>query len=95
MHGLGLQYGPQFQTIRTLQRNDAEIFATLEPADDTRGYVVPPMLLDGAFQTLAVGLMQDSESELFLPVGIERLECFGPVEGQVFSLAEWTDAEGA
>ncbi len=93
-YSLGLRYGPQFQVIESLQYGDADVLARLKLAGDQRGYVIPPMLLDGAFQSLAVGLFRDPESSLFLPVGMERVECLGPVGDEVWSHAAWRDADG-
>jgi hypothetical protein len=50
--------------------------------------------MDGAFQSLAVGLLQDADSSFYLPVGMDRLECFSPVAGEVWSHAQWRDVEG-
>ena len=91
---LGLQYGRQFQTIRELHCGDGEVLAKLETANDLLGYVIPPVLMDGAFQSLAVGLLQDADSSFYLPVGMESLECFGSVSGEVWSHAQWRESEG-
>ncbi len=92
--GLGLQYGPQFQTIREIHCGEGEVLVKLESDGDVLGYVIPPMLMDGAFQSLAVGLLQDPDSSFYLPVGMDRMECFSPVSGEVFSHAQWRDTEG-
>lgn len=94
LFGLGLNYGPQFQTIQNLKHNDEEIISELKLHSDARGFLVPPMLLDGAFQSLAIGLLRDPNSSLFLPVGVERLECIEAVQGDVFCHAKWTHNEG-
>ncbi len=94
VRNLGLQYGPQFQTIREIFCGQGEVLVRLETDGDVLGYVIPPMLMDGAFQSLAVGLLQDADSSFYLPVGMERLDCFSPVSGEVYSLAQWRDAEG-
>ncbi len=94
VYGLGLQYGRQFQTIRELHCGEGEVLAKLETANDLRGYLIPPVLMDGAFQSLAVGLLSDAESSFYLPVGMESLECFGSVSSEVWSHAQWRDSEG-
>ncbi len=91
---LGLQYGPQFQTIRQIHSGEGEVLVKLQTDGDLLGYVIPPMLMDGAFQSLAVGLLQDADSSFYLPVGMERLECFSSVSGEVWSHAQWRDTEG-
>ena len=72
----------------------AKCWPSWKPTDDLLGYVIPPVLMDGAFQSLAVGLLQDADSSFYLPVGMERLECFGSVSGEVWSHAQWRDSEG-
>ena len=91
---MGIQYGPQFRTIETLRHNDQEVLAQLHMRGDARGFGIQPFLLDGAFQTLAVGLMRDPNSSLFLPVGIERFECFSALPNEIWSHAEWQESEG-
>ncbi len=94
LHGLGLQYGKQFQTIQALHKGSGEVLVELQTAGDIRGCAIPPTLLDGAFHSLAAFLGQDHETSLLLPVGVERLQRFGPVEDRVFCLARWADADG-
>ena len=96
---LGIHYGTEFQTIRSLRHNDSEVLARLELASDHRGYFLPPMLLDGAFQCLAVGLLRDANSSLFLPVGIESYENYsstaiGTLSGGLWCHGKWHETEG-
>jgi acyl transferase domain-containing protein/acyl carrier protein len=96
---LGIQYGPEFQTIQSLSYNDSEVLARLELSGDHRGYFLPPMLLDGAFQSLAVGLLRDSDSSLFLPVGIERYSNFSSsaltaASSGLWCHGKWHETEG-
>lgn len=92
--GLGIQYGPEFQTISSLRYGERDVLAKLQLASDYRSYTLPPMLLDGAFNSLAVGLFLDPSSSLFLPVGIERYHRFGPLEGDLWSYGRWHETEG-
>ena len=91
---LGIQYGPEFQTIRSLRYGDGDVLAKLQLTSDYRGYNLPPMLLDGAFNSLAVGLLLDPNSSLFLPVGVEKFHRFGPLEGDLWSYGKWHESEG-
>ncbi|MEX2578009.1 MAG: SDR family NAD(P)-dependent oxidoreductase [Verrucomicrobiales bacterium] len=91
---LGIQYGPEFQTIRSLRHGETDVLARLEPSGDHRGYILPPMLLDGALQSLAVGLLRDPDSSLFLPVGIGRFHRLAPVTGDLWSYGRWHETEG-
>lgn len=91
---LGIQYGPEFQTIRSLHYGDGDVLSKLQLTSDYRGFSLPPMLLDGAFNSLAVGLLLDPNSSLFLPVGIEKFHRFGPLEGDLWSYGRWHESEG-
>lgn len=91
---LGIQYGPEFQTIRSLHYGDGDVLARLQLTSDQRGYSLPPMLLDGAFNSLAVGLLLDPNSSLFLPVSIEKYHHFRPLEGDLWSYGRWHETEG-
>ncbi|MDF1810998.1 MAG: SDR family NAD(P)-dependent oxidoreductase [Verrucomicrobiales bacterium] len=92
---LGIYYGPEFQTIQSLRYNDTEVLARLELKGEHQGFQLPPMLLDGAFQSLAVGLLRDSDSSLFLPVGIEEYQSSGtPTHGGLWCHGKWNETEG-
>ncbi len=95
MDGLGLHYAAQFQTIRTLRFGGADVLARLEAAADLRGYGVPPTVLDGAFHSLAVSLLQGDAGALFLPAGMEAVHYYRTVDGPIWCHAFWTQAEGA
>lgn len=95
MTDLGLQYGPAFQVIQTLHLSGDSVLTKLAVQGDTRGYQVPPPLLDGALHSLAAMLLKDSQSDLFLPVGIDQLVCFAPISEDVWCHASWgQQAEG-
>ena len=94
MESLGLDYGPQFQCIESLQFGEADVLARLQTTSDLRGFSLPPTLLDAAFHSLAVGLMRDSNAPLFLPVGIGRVQSFNAIDGPVWCHAEWNQSEG-
>lgn len=91
---LGLNYGPAFQTIRSLQFSPTEVLAHLQSNADIRGYRIPPTLLDGAFHSLAVGLLQEDDGNLFLPTGIGRVRCWQAIENEVWCHAVWRQNEG-
>ena len=92
MNDVGLAYGPAFQVIREIRFNDEAILTRLETQGDIRGFHVAPTLLDGALHSLAVGLLREDDGTLFLPVGIGRVTCFGPVPNDVWCHATWKSA---
>ncbi len=91
---LGLNYGPHFQTVRELRTSDTEVFSHLQTDHDVRGYQVPPTLLDGALHSLAVGLLQQDDEHLFLPVGIGQVRSFQSVADEVWCHARWKQTDG-
>ncbi len=94
MSELGLNYGPQFQTIASLQYSNNEVLTHLKTSGDIRGFTIPPTLLDGALHSLAVGLLREDDSHLFLPVGIGSVQCFQAIETEVWCHAKWKQHEG-
>lgn len=94
MLSFGLNYGPRFQTVSNLHHSDKEVLVHLKSESDQRGFTISPTLLDGAFHALAVGLLSDSDSSLYLPVGMDKVEWFQPVENEVWCHAVWTEPTG-
>ncbi len=94
MQQLGLEYGPQFQTIKSLAYSENEVLAELKVTGDLRGYRLPPPLLDGALHCLAVGLQHDDGDSLFLPVGIESFEFRGELGTEVWCHGLLIEREG-
>ena len=95
MNDVGLAYGPAFQVIREIRFNNKSILTRLETQGDIRGFHVSPTLLDGALHSLAVGLLREDDGTLFLPVGIGRVTCFGPVPSEVWCHATWKSASSS
>lgn len=91
---LGLNYGPEFQTVSALRYSATEVLARLQTKSDARGFTLPPPLLDGALHCLAAGLLRDDDSSLFLPVGIGRVICHQAVGTDAWCHAKWNESEG-
>lgn len=94
MADIGLNYGPKFQTIESLRYSETEVLAELRVQGDIRGFTLPPTLLDGALHAMAVGLLREDDGNLFLPVGVGRLQCFQPVESHCYCYAQWKQNTG-
>lgn len=86
----GLQYGPYFQGIQHLWRQDAEILALIQahnelqvPADN---YQLHPTLLDACFQSLISALPADGEfsQQVYVPVDIRQLRHYQKVGKQFY-----------
>ena len=91
---LGLNYGPKFQTIESLNYSQTEVLTHLRTQGDIRGFNIPPTLLDGALHSLAVGLLHENDGNLFLPVGMGSVQFFQAVENEVYCHAKWKENEG-
>ena len=94
MNAMGLNYGPAFRCIRELHFSDHQVLTRLESSGDVRGYTIPPTVLDAALHSLAVGLLKtDDDDNLFLPVGMERVKCYSPIESEAWCFANWKQNE--
>lgn len=94
MQDIGLNYGPKFQTISSLRYSQNAVLSHLETNGDIRGFRIAPPLLDGALHSLAVGLLQEDDEHLFLPVGIDGFQCYADVDQDVWCHAVWQENEG-
>jgi len=81
MQERGLQYGPSFQGIEQLWRQDGEAIGRLHLAEtvepDAEAYQLHPAVLDACFQVLAATLPKHNpdvaEGATYLPVGLDSL----------------------
>jgi len=94
MSELGLAYGSAFQTIDSLATSDGGVLAQLSSKSDVRGYAIAPPLLDGCIHSLAVGILDDDNGDLFLPVGIKRVQFHSAASDEVWCHAVWTKPDG-
>ena len=95
MSDIGLNYGPAFQTITEIRFSESTVLTKLATNGDVRGFHVPPTLLDGALHSLAVGLLKEDDGNLFLPIGIDSVECLRPITEDVWCHAKWVQNEGS
>ncbi|MEX3930928.1 type I polyketide synthase [Paraburkholderia phymatum] len=87
---MGLQYGPAFQSIRSLHKaaSGGHVLVRIEcPAHLPRdGYRAHPSMLDACFQAL-VGILDDSDST-WLPTGFSEMRVLAPS----LPMAYWCEA---
>ncbi|MBF0552809.1 MAG: polyketide synthase dehydratase domain-containing protein, partial [Deltaproteobacteria bacterium] len=73
---IGLDYGPSFQAVTKLWRNDGAAFGrVIRPeslAGNLDGYLLHPVLLDACLQLIKAAL-PESESSTYVPVGLEQV----------------------
>ncbi|MEM8946298.1 MAG: SDR family NAD(P)-dependent oxidoreductase [Planctomycetota bacterium] len=94
MQATGLSYGPKFQTIDSIRYTEQEVLTHLSVNGDIRGFTLPPTLLDGALHSLAIGLLRDDDENLYLPVGIGRVDVSLSIESEAWCHARWKQSEG-
>lgn len=90
----GFHYGPSFRTLQRLAVQGRVAYAqiALNEAEREAGdqYFLHPALLDGAMHAL-IGLVPESFSDhMYVPVGFERLSCFGKGYTEILARAEIT-----
>ncbi|MFE6299273.1 polyketide synthase dehydratase domain-containing protein, partial [Streptomyces sp. NPDC057866] len=98
----GLQYGPDFRTVRTLSVGDGGTArATLRSDAEPMPWYAHPLLVDGVFQVVSCAL-QDLTGEdgpyPMLPIGVERLALFtdlSALTGEVTVYVRRTSDDGA
>ena len=90
---LGFQLGPGFRWLEWIWRGKGEALCRLRvpaAADDTGAYVLHPGLLDTCFQTVGMALLEGSipsggaGSDLYMPLGIERMRYYGSADGRLW-----------
>ena len=91
---IGLNYGPKFQTVTSLQYSETDVLARLQTNGDVRGFSIAPTLLDGALHCMAVGLLKEDDGNLFLPVGMDSFHFYSPVADDIWCHARWLTNEG-
>ena len=93
LHAAGLEYGPTFRTLVALWAQGGRALARLQLAtpSDAEGYLLHPAVLDGAFQA-AVGVLVEGSTPgavaPMVPVGVDRLELYGPLGAQAWAVLE-------
>jgi len=86
----GLQYGPGFQLVEQVWRQDEEALARLKSQEiqGAEAYKVHPALLDACFQSLTSALKQSNQNGVmptYLPFGLSGLQIYASP-----SLGRWS-----
>ncbi|MCU0871770.1 MAG: polyketide synthase dehydratase domain-containing protein [Pirellulaceae bacterium] len=93
-HLRGLEYGPQFQAVRTIRTGGGRSLGEVRIADrlseQAADYLLHPALLDACLQTLAAALRLDDISSALLPVGIDQMRVYIAGESSVWSRGQIT-----
>jgi acyl transferase domain-containing protein len=90
----GLEYGPQFQAVRSLRTGDGQSLGEVRIADrlseHAADYLLHPALLDACLQTLAAALELEDIQSALLPVGIDQMRVYLAGQSSVWSRAQIT-----
>jgi acyl transferase domain-containing protein len=84
--GLGIGFGPAFQTIRQAWAGPGQACALIELGEEEAGDPVVwahPALVDGALQAIGLAIPVTGEAEAALLTGIERVELSTPLPTRV------------
>ena len=86
----GNHYGPRFRCVRSLRTDGKQAWGhiALDPLsrDDAARYRLHPALLDAAFQMVLELLRIADRLELYLPVGVDRIEVSRAVGSEAYCL---------
>nr|VFJ58903.1 MAG: polyketide synthase 12 [Candidatus Kentron sp. FW] len=92
----GLDYGPHFRTIEVLHVGEKQVLAKIrgyaDPAGNTEGYLLPPTVLDGAFQSM-LAAVDDAEDTVMVPVSLERVTLYHAARHEVWSYVWITQSD--
>ncbi|MFI9124074.1 SDR family NAD(P)-dependent oxidoreductase [Streptomyces bikiniensis] len=98
----GLQYGPDFRTVRALSvGDDGTARATLRSDAEPMPWYAHPLLVDGVFQVVSCALQDLTDADgpfPMLPIGVERLALFAELPaltGEVTVHVRRTGDDGA
>ncbi len=97
LHETGIEYGPAFRGIKQLWRREGEAWGEIQlPGDvgDVPSYHLHPALLDSCFQLLGA-LLDGQTSDVYLPVGMDRLQVHGRAGARAWARASLRPAGGA
>ncbi|MCA9215035.1 MAG: SDR family NAD(P)-dependent oxidoreductase, partial [Planctomycetales bacterium] len=92
---IGLEYAGSFRGIQEAWRGDIEAFTRVElpRAENTEDYLLHPALLDSCFQSAipAIPVFNHTIDDLYLPIEVERVRIYQPVDRQVWCHAYFTE----
>ncbi|MFI5621760.1 SDR family NAD(P)-dependent oxidoreductase [Streptomyces sp. NPDC051567] len=97
----GLEYGPDFRTVRELHVGDGTAEAVLHTAVPTQPWHANPLLVDGVFQVVSCALQEPADATSprpLLPIGVARLtlrSALTPLTAGVTVRVRRTGVEGA
>ena len=91
---LGVDYGERFRCVEEICYNDDEVLTKLSTNTDVHAFALAPTLLDGALQSLTVGLRRGRNVSLYLPVSAARLSWHGSSPTEIWCHARWNDDIG-
>ncbi len=96
-----IQFGPAFRGLSALTRTPdgqtalGHIVAPERVADDAGRHTLHPALLDAAFQTLGATFLGDGQEDVYLPLGVDRIDVFERLGPELWCVAKVRPVAGA
>nr|CAD19090.1 StiF protein [Stigmatella aurantiaca Sg a15] len=101
LEGQGLEYGPRFRGVQQVWRGDGEALGLVElpesAVDEAKAFKVHPGLMDACVQLFGVIEYREGaqdDTEVYLPVSIDRYRLKGRLGSKVWSHARIRPSEG-
>lgn len=86
---LGMHYGPSFQLLQEVRKNETELLGALQlpraRIGDFQDFVLHPSLLDAAMQAGVVGQLSAASGEMMVPYSIGEVEILHPLTQTCYS----------
>ncbi|MGW2870851.1 SDR family NAD(P)-dependent oxidoreductase [Kitasatospora sp. NPDC001225] len=93
LHAQGLEYGPAMRALRELRTGPDGALARIRPTEpEDGGHLLPPSLLDAAFQ-VSVTLMPDTAGPT-LPLALDEVLVHGPCPAESWAWIRRTGGSG-
>ncbi|AFZ33409.1 polyketide synthase (plasmid) [Gloeocapsa sp. PCC 7428] len=84
----GIDYGENFQRLTQLKQGKNAAIGQIETQEAAPNYIFDPLLLDAGLQVIGAAL---SDTQTYLPIGLESLTFFGNVTNELSSSVQIRD----
>lgn len=91
----GIEYGPMFRAIVEVSWNDTEALSYIqldsEYAFDFNDYIIHPVVMDAALQTISVLWSNEKENDVVVPYSIQRIEIRQNISTKMYAYVKKQD----
>ncbi|MEA5619315.1 SDR family NAD(P)-dependent oxidoreductase [Cronbergia sp. UHCC 0137] len=88
---VGIDYGETFQAITQIWHYENQALAEIHlplACNSRDNYQFHPIILDACLQTIAAIFYSQPTPSVYLPIGVDKLEIYQPIEERVWSLVK-------